>query len=102
MEGRDIGTVVFPHAEVKVFLDAEPEERARRRHKEAPQEGTVEQVAREMRQRDQRDRGRAEAPLAQAPDAVYVDSTGLTPDEVEEAILKIIRARVSNGKEFRG
>ncbi len=102
MEGRDIGTVVFPHAEVKIFLDADAEERARRRYREAPQDGTVEQVAREMRERDQRDRGRAEAPLQQAPDAVYVDSTGLTPEEVEEAILKVIRARVSNGKEFRG
>jgi cytidylate kinase len=102
MEGRDIGTVVFPHAEVKIFLDADPEERARRRYQEAPNKAPVEQVAREMRERDQRDRSRAEAPLTQAPDAVYVDSTGLTPDEVEEAILKVIRARVSNGKEFRG
>jgi cytidylate kinase len=102
MEGRDIGTVVFPHAEVKIFLDAAAEERARRRFREAPQDGTVEQVAREMRERDARDRGRAEAPLQQAPDAVYIDSTGLTPEEVEEAILKVIRARVSNGKEFRG
>ena len=101
MEGRDIGTVVFPQAEVKIFLDADAEERARRRYREAPQDGTVEQVAREMRERDQRDRSRAEAPLQQAPDAVYVDSTGLTPEEVEEAILKVIRARVSNGKEFR-
>jgi cytidylate kinase len=102
MEGRDIGTVVFPHAEVKIFLDAEADERARRRYREAPQDGSEEQVAREMRERDQRDRTRAEAPLTQAPDAVYVDSTGLTPEEVEEAILKLIRARVSNGKEFRG
>jgi len=102
MEGRDIGTVVFPQAEVKIFLDADAEERARRRFREAPQVGTVEQVAREMRQRDERDRSRIEAPLTQAPDAVYVDSTGLSPDEVEEAILKVIRARVSNGKEFRG
>jgi cytidylate kinase len=102
MEGRDIGTVVFPHAEVKIFLDADPEERARRRYQETPKDGTVEQVAREMRERDQRDRSRAEAPLTQAPDAVYVDSTRLTLDEVEEAILKVIRARVSNGKEFRG
>jgi CMP/dCMP kinase len=102
MEGRDIGTVVFPHAEVKIFLDADPEERARRRYQEAPNKAPVEQVAREMRERDQRDRSRAEAPLTQAPDAVYVDSTGLTPDQVEEAILKVIRARVSNGKEFRG
>jgi cytidylate kinase len=102
MEGRDIGTVVFPHAEVKIFLDAEADERARRRYREAPQDGSEEQVAREMRERDQRDRTRAEAPLTQAPDAVYVDSTGLTPEAVEEAILKVIRARVSNGKEFRG
>jgi CMP/dCMP kinase len=102
MEGRDIGTVVFPQADVKIFLDADPRERARRRHLEKPKEGSVEQVAREMRERDQRDRTRAEAPLTQAPDAVYIDSTGLTLDEVEEAILKVIRARVSNGKEFRG
>jgi cytidylate kinase len=102
MEGRDIGSVVFPQADVKIFLDADPNQRARRRHLEAPKEGPVEQVAREMRERDQRDRTRTEAPLTQAPDAVYIDSTRLTPDEVEEAILKVIRARVSNGKEFRG
>ena len=53
-----------------------------------------------MRQRDERDRGRAESPLVQAPDAVYIDSTGLDPDEVEEAILKVIRAKLSNGKGF--
>ena len=100
MEGRDIGTVVFPHADVKIFLDADPKERARRRHLEAPQNGSMEQVAAEMRERDQRDRSRAEAPLAQAPDAAYVDSTGLTPDQVEEEILKLVRARVTNGKEF--
>jgi cytidylate kinase len=102
MEGRDIGTVVFPHADVKIFLDADPQERARRRFAEAPRKGSIEQVAAEMRERDQRDRTRAEAPLLQAPDAVYLDSTGLTPGEVEEAILKLVRARVSNGKESRG
>jgi cytidylate kinase len=102
MEGRDIGTVVFPHADVKIFLDADPQERARRRFAEAPRTGSIEQVAAEMRERDQRDRTRAEAPLLQAPDAVYLDSTGLTPGEVEEAILKLVRARVSNGKESRG
>jgi cytidylate kinase len=99
MEGRDIGTVVFPHADVKVFLDANPGERARRRFREAPQKGSIQQVAQEMQERDQRDRTRAEAPLLQAPDAVYLDSTGLTPEEVEEAILKLVRARVTNGKE---
>jgi cytidylate kinase len=99
MEGRDIGTVVFPHADVKIFLDANPGERARRRFQEAPQKGSIQQVAQEMQERDQRDRTRAEAPLLQAPDAVYLDSTGLTPEEVEEAILKLVRARVTNGKE---
>ncbi len=100
MEGRDIGTVVFPHADVKVFLDADPEERARRRFMERPGKGSVAQVAEEMRERDQRDRTRAEAPLTQAPDAAYIDSTHLTPDEVEESILRLVRARVTNGKEF--
>ena len=94
MEGRDIGTVVFPDARIKVFLDASPESRAHRRAKElgAP----VEQVAIELAGRDARDRTRAEAPLIQAPDAEYVDTTGLTPEQVEEAILKIVRTRTSN------
>jgi CMP/dCMP kinase len=94
MEGRDIGTVVFPDARVKVFLDASAEARARRRADElgAP----VEQVARELAGRDARDRTRAEAPLMQAPDAEYVDTTGLTAEQVEEAVLKIVRGRTSN------
>jgi len=100
MEGRDIGTVVFPHADVKIFLDAQPQERARRRYLEKPGTASVEQVAEEIRERDQRDRTRAEAPLTQAPDATYIDSTGLTPEAVEEAILRLVRARVTNGKEF--
>lgn len=98
MEGRDIGTVVFPQATVKIFLDADAAVRARRRQVDLPgrdEEG----VAREMAERDQRDRSRAEAPLVQAPDAVYVDSTGLSLDEVEEAVLKVVRDRTSNGKE---
>ncbi len=94
MEGRDIGTVVFPDAQVKIFLDASPEARARRRAVElgAP----VEQVAKDLAGRDSRDRTRAEAPLMQAPDAEYVDTTGLTAEEVEEAVLKIVRGRTSN------
>lgn len=94
MEGRDIGTVVFPEARVKIFLDAQPEERARRR---AVETGAVPvEVARDMAERDQRDRTRAEAPLTQAPDAEYLDTTNLTPEEVEEAILKLVRKRTSN------
>jgi cytidylate kinase len=94
MEGRDIGTVVFPDAQVKIFLDADPEERARRRAKETGAEH--QQVAREIRERDHRDRTRAEAPLTQAPDAEYLDTSQLSADQVEEAILKLVRKRTSN------
>lgn len=104
MEGRDIGTVVFPDAHVKVFLDAHPQERVRRRLEEGKARGEripAEALAAQMKERDQRDSTRADAPLAQAPDAVYLDSTSLGIDEVEEAILKLVRARVTNGKEIR-
>lgn len=94
MEGRDIGTVVFPEARVKIFLDASAEARARRRATEL--NAPVEQVAKELEGRDTRDRTRAEAPLMQAPDAEYLDTTGLSPVEVEEAVLKIVRKRTSN------
>ena len=103
MEGRDIGTVVFPEAEVKIYLDANPEERVRRRLQDVRSAGdgiSEAQLAAQMRERDTRDRTRADAPLMQAPDAIYLDSTPLTPEEVEEAILRIVRARISNGKEF--
>jgi CMP/dCMP kinase len=97
MEGRDIGTVVFPDATVKIFLDANPEERATRRANESDLPANV--VERQIRERDQRDRGRVESPLVQAPDAIYVDTTGLSVDEAEAALLKIIRERTSNGRE---
>jgi CMP/dCMP kinase len=103
MEGRDIGTVVFPGADVKIFLDATPEERVRRRLLEERAKGAaIDEVAlaKQMDERDRRDSTRADAPLTQAPDAVYLDSSALRIDEVEEAILKIIRARVTNGKEI--
>jgi cytidylate kinase len=98
MEGRDIGTVVFPDARLKIFLDANPHERVQRRAGEQP-DVPPEQLAAQIAERDARDRGRAESPLVQAPDAVYLDSTGLTADEVEEQILRLVRARISNGKE---
>jgi cytidylate kinase len=66
----------------------------------AETEGASDTVAEQTRQRDERDRTRAESPLVQAPDAVYIDSTGLSPDEVEEAILRVIRKKLSNGKGF--
>ena len=98
MEGRDIGSVVFPGADVKIFLDADPAERIRRRL--AEDGGAADLIAGQLSERDERDRGRVESPLVQAPDAVYIDSTRLTPAEVEEAILKVVRARLSNGKGF--
>jgi cytidylate kinase len=94
MEGRDIGTVVFPEAQVKIFLDADPEERARRRAVETG--AATAQVAQELEARDRRDRTRAEAPLTQAPDAEYLDTSSLSPEQVEEAILKLVRKRISN------
>jgi cytidylate kinase len=103
MEGRDIGTVVFPDAEVKIFLDASPAIRALRRLGDLKAKGievAPETLEREIEERDRRDRTRAEAPLMQAPDAVYLDSSKLTIDEVQEQILAIIRARMSNGKEL--
>ena len=104
MEGRDIGTVVFPRADVKIFLDAHPDERVRRRFREVQAKGEAvseSRLAAEMKERDQRDSTRSDAPLSQAPDAVYLDSTEMDLEEVEEAILKIVRLRVTNGKDFR-
>jgi cytidylate kinase len=103
MEGRDIGTVVFPGAEVKIYLDADPEARVRRRLGDLRAQGdgiSEAQLAAQMKERDQRDSTRRDAPLAQAPDATYVDSTPLSLEEVEEAILRIVRARITNGKDF--
>jgi cytidylate kinase len=97
MEGRDIGSVVFPNATVKIFLDAQPEVRVERRAGESALPPEV--IARQIRERDQRDRTRPESPLVQAPDAVYFDTTGLSVDDVEAALLKIVRDRTSNGKE---
>ncbi len=96
MEGRDIGTVVFPDAEAKIFLDASPEVRAHRRVKDLAARGVAadfEAVHREMQERDHRDRTRPDSPLRQAPDAVYLDSSGLTETEVEQAILRIVGDR---------
>ena len=89
-EGRDIGTVVAPGAELKVFLTASPQERARRR---AAQTGAdPEQVLREQQERDERDATREHSPLQAAPDALQVDTTGLTVDEVAQQIVRLARA----------
>lgn len=86
MEGRDIGTVVFPQAEVKIFLDASPDARGERRFiQTGPTAGqpSVDAVKQDLRERDERDRNRAQSPLRAAEDAVLLDSTALTLDEVK-------------------
>jgi cytidylate kinase len=96
MEGRDIGTVVFPEADLKVFLQADPEERARRRLNQDRKEGrtsTLEQTAEEIRLRDQLDAERKLSPLVAAADACEIDSTHLTADQVVERILEYARQR---------
>lgn len=96
MEGRDIGTVVFPHADVKIFLDAAPEVRGMRRFDQLGPEPAQqpEQVLRELRERDQRDRNRADSPLRAAEDAVLLDSTHLTLDEVVQAAERIVEEKL--------
>ena len=98
MEGRDIGTAVFPDAQVKVFLDADPEVRATRRAAEL--NCTAEKQIRNLAERDQRDRTRAESPLVQAPDAQYLNTSALGFGEVVEAVLRLVRERTTNGKEI--
>jgi CMP/dCMP kinase len=97
MEGRDIGTVVFPDADVKVYLDASAEERARRRasdpaHTGGP--GTLVGVQHDLQARDRSDSTRAVAPLAVADDAIYVDTTGLAIDDVVERVMEIVRGKL--------
>src|ERR1700761_9355081 len=97
MEGRDIGTAVFPDAEVKIFLDAAPEVRGNRRYKQnAPETApiTEEAIIREMKDRDERDRNRAESPLKPADDAVILDSTKMTLEEVLAKAEAIVREHV--------
>jgi CMP/dCMP kinase len=98
MEGRDIGTVVFPDADVKVFLDASPEARSQRRYEQnasgasQPVAGSDrDAVSQELRERDERDRNRATSPLRPAPDAKVIDSTSLTLDEVLTRIEDLVR-----------
>ena len=100
MEGRDIGTVVFPHADAKIFLDAAPEVRGLRRFDQLGPE-TVQQpedVIRELHERDRRDRNRADSPLRPAEDAVLLDSTNMTLDQAVAAAEEIVAARLSGLK----
>jgi CMP/dCMP kinase len=107
MEGRDIGTVVFPKAELKIFLDASPEERAERRwkeHRENDERFTLAEVFDEVVERDKRDRERKVSPLVRAADAVLVDNTGMGIEETARLIVMLAQerdkelARVAGGK----
>lgn len=98
VEGRDIGTVVFPSAEVKVFLTASPEERARRRHDDRRRAGHgsgVSEVLEELARRDALDSARETSPLAVAEDAVVLDTTGLTADEVAARVVSLAEEAVA-------
>lgn len=101
MDGRDIGTVVFPNAELKLFLTALPEVRAQRRFDELVHKGEqpdYEDVLKDVNDRDYRDTHRAESPLRQAEDAVVVDNSHLTPDEQMEKIIALFNAKIINLK----
>jgi cytidylate kinase len=97
MEGRDIGTVVFPDADVKIYLDASPEERARRRATDPAHTGpgAVAEVATALTARDELDRTRRASPLYPAPDAIVVDTTGKPVDQVVKEVLTIVRTRMA-------
>jgi len=97
MEGRDIGTVVFPHADAKIFLDAAPEVRGMRRFEQLGPSPVVqaEEVIRDLHARDERDRNRADSPLKPAPDAVLLDSTNMTLDEAVKAAEDIVAAKLA-------
>ncbi|MBI2957151.1 MAG: (d)CMP kinase [Acidobacteria bacterium] len=104
MEGRDIGSVVFPGAELKIFLDASVEERARRRYlqqREMGVESALERTRKEVEERDHRDATREVSPLVRAADAVYLDTTALTADEVVQVIVRLAEKKVEESKSGR-
>jgi cytidylate kinase len=97
MDGRDIGTVVLPDAQVKIFLTASPEERATRRYNELLEKGQkvdFDQLLAEVKQRDYNDSHRATAPLKQAEDAVLVDTTGLDKEQSIQTMLDLVRSKL--------
>jgi cytidylate kinase len=93
LDGRDIATAVFPDAEVKIYVDADPAVRALRRHAElraAGQDADLAAVERDVRERDWNDSNRADSPLTRSPDAVLIDTTGLSLDEVVARMLAVV------------
>lgn len=103
IEGRDIGTVVFPDADIKIFLDASIEERGRRRYIQLKDTNarkiSLKQIIRDIAQRDKRDSERDAAPLRPAADAVYMDSTKLTREQVVDRMMELVHAHASIGSQ---
>jgi cytidylate kinase len=103
-EGRDIGTVIFPGAQVKIYLDASVEERARRRFQELRAAGrsvSLEETVRELEERDRRDSARDLAPLRKAADATVIDSSALTADAVAERTMALIRSELNKDSQTK-
>ena len=109
MEGRDIGTVVFPDADIKFFLDASPEARSQRRYEQAAgpvplaasaDGSSQEEITRELRERDERDRNRAQSPLRPAPDAIIIDSTSLSLDQVLDRIESVVNETLERASSY--
>ena len=101
MEGRDIGTYVFPNADVKIYLDATPEERAKRRYKQNQELGiemSYEEILENIKVRDKNDMEKEIGALKQAKDAIYIDSSNMTIEEVVNGITKIIEEKIKNSK----
>ena len=101
MDGRDIGTVILPDAQLKIFLTADAAVRAKRRYLELTAKGvesSLEKIEREILERDERDRNRPVAPLRQAKDAVLLDTSDMTIEEVTEKIVELARERMGEEK----
>jgi CMP/dCMP kinase len=99
LDGRDIGTAVFPDADLKLYVDADPDRRARRRYDELRAGGaavTLEEVEREVRERDHKDSTRPDSPLVRARDGRLIDTTGLSPSEVVERMLALVEEQLAS------
>lgn len=105
LDGRDIGTAVFPDADVKFYVDADPRARARRRHLELLTSGgaapDVDVIERDIRARDHKDQTRADSPLTRAADAIVIDTTRLTPDDVLRCMLEVVEAAAARTQAIR-
>ena len=101
MEGRDIGSYVFPNADVKIYLDATAEERAKRRYRQNQEKGiemTYEEILENIKMRDKNDKEKEIGALVQAEDAVYIDSTGMSIEEETQKVIEVIEAKGFKGE----